>query len=230
MQHLSVDIGTRAASFLNPLESPGTTSSQHIMADASKTKKQTTYFSNGQALSSPPLGVRISNIFDSAINFGALYLTTLFSLDPWAAAEGSTFNTSSGRARQRGAEGQDGRGGDGAEVHRAGGDKGHEDAGCGSKAGCKIEDNLPSIKGRLGPGEKHARLYMRVQQRLQCNQSPGPANAGRTQDRGICCLSLRRSPREGQFRLNFSLHDEWCALRPEENTGAWRLQLLATVP
>ncbi|KAJ5797864.1 uncharacterized protein N7503_007160 [Penicillium pulvis] len=55
-------------------------------------KPQTTYFSNGQALSSPPFSVRVSRFFESVYLFFGLYLVSFFSLDPHTAAQNSSFN------------------------------------------------------------------------------------------------------------------------------------------
>ncbi|MCJ1291082.1 hypothetical protein MMC34_002625 [Xylographa carneopallida] len=50
------------------------------------------YVSNGQVLSSPPLSVRVRGFVDTAILFFGLYITTLFSLDPYAAGQTSAYN------------------------------------------------------------------------------------------------------------------------------------------
>lgn len=50
------------------------------------------YLSNGQVLQSPPLSARVRNFFDDSYAFLGLYVTTLFSLDAYAAAEQSPFN------------------------------------------------------------------------------------------------------------------------------------------
>ncbi|KAF7508923.1 hypothetical protein GJ744_008632 [Endocarpon pusillum] len=52
-----------------------------------------TYMSNGQVLETPPLTVRLSQQFDNVYNFFGLYFVSLLSLDPYAAAESSQFNT-----------------------------------------------------------------------------------------------------------------------------------------
>ncbi|KAJ4518462.1 hypothetical protein HRR80_004626 [Exophiala dermatitidis] len=49
--------------------------------------------SSGHVLESPPLTARISRFSHDVYNFFGLYLVSLFSLDPYAAAEGSRFNT-----------------------------------------------------------------------------------------------------------------------------------------
>ncbi|KAJ5726172.1 uncharacterized protein N7483_007529 [Penicillium malachiteum] len=58
----------------------------------SSQKPQATYFSNGQALSSPPFSVRLMRFFEGVYVFLGLYIVSLFSLDPYAAAQNSRFN------------------------------------------------------------------------------------------------------------------------------------------
>ncbi|KAJ5085011.1 hypothetical protein N7532_009782 [Penicillium argentinense] len=58
----------------------------------SAAKPRTTYFSNGQTLERPPLSVRVSRFINDAYGFLGLYAVSLFSLDPYAAAESSQFN------------------------------------------------------------------------------------------------------------------------------------------
>ncbi|KAJ5652171.1 hypothetical protein N7507_009597 [Penicillium longicatenatum] len=58
----------------------------------SSQKPQTAYFSNGQALSSPPFSVRVSRFFEGVYVFFGLYLVSFFSLDPYSAAQNSSFN------------------------------------------------------------------------------------------------------------------------------------------
>ncbi|MCJ1422049.1 hypothetical protein MMC32_008418 [Xylographa parallela] len=50
------------------------------------------YVSNGQVLTSPPLAVRFRGFVDNTILFLGLYITTLFSLDPYAAGQTSAYN------------------------------------------------------------------------------------------------------------------------------------------
>ncbi|KAL2037957.1 hypothetical protein N7G274_009432 [Stereocaulon virgatum] len=50
------------------------------------------YLSNGQMLQAPPLSARVLNFADSTYAFLGLYVTTLFSLDAYAAAEQSSYN------------------------------------------------------------------------------------------------------------------------------------------
>ncbi|PWY79458.1 DUF171-domain-containing protein [Aspergillus sclerotioniger CBS 115572] len=51
-----------------------------------------TYVSGGRVLSSPPLTVRIARFFESVYVFIGLYFVSLFSLDPYTAAQNSRFN------------------------------------------------------------------------------------------------------------------------------------------
>ncbi|KAL4892947.1 hypothetical protein BDV59DRAFT_179070 [Aspergillus ambiguus] len=56
--------------------------------------KPKTYLSNGQVLGSPPLSVRVSRFFENVYMFLGLYLVSLFSFDPYTAAQNSSFNVS----------------------------------------------------------------------------------------------------------------------------------------
>ncbi|OAP57989.1 hypothetical protein AYL99_07079 [Fonsecaea erecta] len=49
--------------------------------------------SSGHILETPPLSARISRLSDDIYNFLGLYLVSLFSLDPYTAAQNSQFNT-----------------------------------------------------------------------------------------------------------------------------------------
>jgi len=49
--------------------------------------------SSGHLLSTPPPAARLSRLADSAYNFLGLYFVSLFSLDPYTAAQNSQFNT-----------------------------------------------------------------------------------------------------------------------------------------
>ncbi|OQU96629.1 hypothetical protein CLAIMM_02680 [Cladophialophora immunda] len=49
--------------------------------------------SSGHILETPPLSARISRISDDVYNFLGLYFVSLFSLDPYTAAQNSQFNT-----------------------------------------------------------------------------------------------------------------------------------------
>ncbi|OQD76893.1 hypothetical protein PENDEC_c003G06239 [Penicillium decumbens] len=85
----------------------------------SSQKRQQTYFSNGQALQSPPFTVRITRFFESLYTFLGLYFVSLFSLDVYAAAQASQFNiynrqtASNSRSRFSGSPGTLGGGGGG---------------------------------------------------------------------------------------------------------------------
>ncbi|KAE8352129.1 deoxyribose-phosphate aldolase [Aspergillus coremiiformis] len=50
------------------------------------------YLSNGQVLGSPPLWVRIKRIIENVYLFFGLYFVSLFSFDPYTAAQNSRFN------------------------------------------------------------------------------------------------------------------------------------------
>ncbi|MCJ1431565.1 hypothetical protein MMC27_000919 [Xylographa pallens] len=50
------------------------------------------YVSNGQVLTSQPLSVRVRGFVDNTILFLGLYITTLFSLDAYAAGQTSAYN------------------------------------------------------------------------------------------------------------------------------------------
>ncbi|KIY00251.1 uncharacterized protein Z520_03936 [Fonsecaea multimorphosa CBS 102226] len=49
--------------------------------------------SSGHILETPPLSARILRLSDSLYNFLGLYFVSLFSLDPYTAAQNSQFNT-----------------------------------------------------------------------------------------------------------------------------------------
>ncbi|PWY82226.1 hypothetical protein BO70DRAFT_396519 [Aspergillus heteromorphus CBS 117.55] len=53
-----------------------------------------TYVSGGRVLGSPPLTVRVSRFFESIYIFLGLDFVSLFSLDPYTAAQNSRFNVS----------------------------------------------------------------------------------------------------------------------------------------
>ncbi|KAF7591857.1 hypothetical protein BBP40_001054 [Aspergillus hancockii] len=59
--------------------------------------KPTTYLSNGQVVGSPPLWIRINRFIDNVYLFLGLYFVSLFSLDPYAAAQNSQFNVTRSR-------------------------------------------------------------------------------------------------------------------------------------
>ncbi|KAJ5692398.1 hypothetical protein N7462_001821 [Penicillium macrosclerotiorum] len=58
----------------------------------SSQKPQATYFSNGQALQSPPLTVRLNRFVENVYLFVGLYFVSLMSFEPYAAAQSSQFN------------------------------------------------------------------------------------------------------------------------------------------
>ncbi|KAK5937120.1 hypothetical protein PMZ80_010661 [Knufia obscura] len=61
---------------------------------AKPTPKTPTYISSsGQTLDSLPLTARLNRIADNVYNFLGLYFVSLLSLDPYAAAQNSRFNT-----------------------------------------------------------------------------------------------------------------------------------------
>ncbi|KIW96360.1 uncharacterized protein Z519_03429 [Cladophialophora bantiana CBS 173.52] len=49
--------------------------------------------SSGHVLETPPLSARLSRLSDDVYNFLGLYFVSLFSLDPYTAAQNSQFNT-----------------------------------------------------------------------------------------------------------------------------------------
>ncbi|KAJ5153280.1 uncharacterized protein N7482_009758 [Penicillium canariense] len=58
----------------------------------SSQKPRPSYVSNGQALSSPPLSVRLNRFTESVYLLLGLYIVSLFSFDSYASAQGSQFN------------------------------------------------------------------------------------------------------------------------------------------
>ncbi|ETN45799.1 uncharacterized protein HMPREF1541_09632 [Cyphellophora europaea CBS 101466] len=60
----------------------------------SANKGKPTYIaSSGNVLETPPLSARFARFTDSVYNFLGLYIVSLFSLDAYAAAQNSQFNT-----------------------------------------------------------------------------------------------------------------------------------------
>ncbi|KAB8077131.1 hypothetical protein BDV29DRAFT_67994 [Aspergillus leporis] len=55
-------------------------------------EKPKTYLSNGQVVGRPPLWIRINTFIDNVYLFLGLYFVSLFSLDPYTAAQNSQFN------------------------------------------------------------------------------------------------------------------------------------------
>ncbi|PYH44898.1 uncharacterized protein BP01DRAFT_320200 [Aspergillus saccharolyticus JOP 1030-1] len=51
-----------------------------------------TYVSGGRVLGSPPLSLRVYRFLESIYMFVGLYLVSLFSTDPYTAAQNSRFN------------------------------------------------------------------------------------------------------------------------------------------
>ncbi|KAI9822202.1 MAG: hypothetical protein M1826_000511 [Phylliscum demangeonii] len=97
------------------------------------------YISKGQVLQSPPLAARLRTFFDQITQIVGLYLVTLFSLDAYAAAEGSAFNVRHGAvSRGRGGRGWGGGGrggGGGSGPHHGGGGDGGGRGGGGAGGG-----------------------------------------------------------------------------------------------
>ncbi|KAG8624408.1 hypothetical protein KVT40_007475 [Elsinoe batatas] len=133
-----------------PLSSP---------SSSSNPPPKPTYFSNGRALSSPPLSARAKSLLSTIYCFIGLYLTTLFSLDSTAAAQGSPFAKSRGGGTQgrgsfpkptfwggSGGGGGDGRGPGGGGSGGSGGGKGWF-GGAGGGGGRK----LGTVDGVRGP-------------------------------------------------------------------------------
>ncbi|KAJ5886743.1 uncharacterized protein N7473_009417 [Penicillium subrubescens] len=58
----------------------------------SSRKAPPVYVRNGQALSSPPLTVRLNRFTESVYLFFGLYFVSLFAFDSQASAQGSQFN------------------------------------------------------------------------------------------------------------------------------------------
>ncbi|KAK2757985.1 hypothetical protein FQN54_004391 [Arachnomyces sp. PD_36] len=114
---------------------------------ATPSSKSRPYFSNGQALETPPLSVRFSRMLEAIYTFFGLYVVSLFSLDPYSAAQNSRFNIHNTRAssapRRSGGSGFGGWGGGG------GGGKGDGGGGGGGGGGSF---------GGGGPGRKIGRV------------------------------------------------------------------------
>jgi hypothetical protein len=89
---------------------------------APPSSNRSTYVSSsGNLLETPPLAARISRLSDDIYNFLGLYFVSLFSLDPYAAAQASQFNT---RARGPNAYQDRARWGSGANRSGGGGSGG----------------------------------------------------------------------------------------------------------
>ncbi|KAJ5459819.1 uncharacterized protein N7458_001371 [Penicillium daleae] len=59
---------------------------------SSQRKSPPAYVSNGQALSSPPLSVRLNRFTENVYLFLGLYFVSLFAFDSYASAQGSQYN------------------------------------------------------------------------------------------------------------------------------------------
>ncbi|MCJ1474533.1 hypothetical protein MMC13_003191 [Lambiella insularis] len=103
------------------------------------------YVSNGQVLSSPPLSVRFRGFIDSAILFFGLYLTTLFSLDPYAAGQTSAYNVNN-RVKDGTTTGKGFFGGGGSSGGGGGGGPGPSGGGGGKKLGTVDQIRGPECK------------------------------------------------------------------------------------
>ena len=106
-----------------------------------KSSISSAYILETNKLSRPPLTARISRFSDSVYNFVGLYFVSLFSLDPYTAAQNSSFNTRGrGNAYQERARwggvnrigGGGGSGGSGGSDSRGGGGGGAGFGGGGS--------------------------------------------------------------------------------------------------
>ncbi|KAI1611275.1 hypothetical protein EDD37DRAFT_650948 [Exophiala viscosa] len=115
----------------NPPKKPATTSSY--------------ISSSGHVLDTPPVSARISRLGDNIYNFLGLYFVSLFSLDPYTAAQNSRFNSRGrpnayqerarwGGANRAGGVGA-GPGGSGPSGGRGGGGSGFGGSGSGRRMG-----------------------------------------------------------------------------------------------
>ncbi|MCJ1460503.1 hypothetical protein MMC28_010885 [Mycoblastus sanguinarius] len=82
------------------------------------------YLFNGEVLQSPPFSVQVRNFFNGTYNFLGLYMTTLFSLDAYAAAEQSSFSIMNRRRSTAGSGPRSGGGGSGGGGGGSGGNGG----------------------------------------------------------------------------------------------------------
>ncbi|GFN17349.1 hypothetical protein AtubIFM56815_004646 [Aspergillus tubingensis] len=81
-----------------------------------------TYVSGGRVLASPPITVRIIRFIENIYLFLGLYIVSLFSLDPYTAAQNSRFNvTQSGKTPNTRARWGSGGGGGGGSWGPGGG-------------------------------------------------------------------------------------------------------------
>ncbi|BCS22895.1 uncharacterized protein APUU_31120S [Aspergillus puulaauensis] len=118
------------------------------MASSKASSKPGVYLHNGQILQSPPVSVQIRRFMENIYLFLGLYFTSFFALDPYEAAQNSSFNvTRAGnkdntRSRWNGLGGPRGGGGGGGGP---GGGGGFGSFGSG-KFG-KVDDIQGSCKG-----------------------------------------------------------------------------------
>ncbi|MCJ1226118.1 hypothetical protein MMC12_002767 [Toensbergia leucococca] len=98
------------------------------------------YLSNGQVLQSPPFSARVRSFLNGTYTFVGLYVTTLFSLDAYAAGEVSPFNV---RNQSSGGGTRVNRGSWG----RGGGGGGSGSGGPGSGGGGKKVGRVDDIRG-----------------------------------------------------------------------------------
>ncbi|KAA6408277.1 MAG: Deoxyribose-phosphate aldolase [Lasallia pustulata] len=96
------------------------------------------YLSEGQVLQGPPFSARVRSFVDSIYFFLGLYVTTLFSLDAYAAAEVSPFNVENRKASRAGLGGG-GWGGSGGGGGGYGGGGPGSGGGAGKKTG-RVDD------------------------------------------------------------------------------------------
>ncbi|KAL3471321.1 hypothetical protein BJX99DRAFT_237867 [Aspergillus californicus] len=57
-----------------------------------QSQKPSVYLHNGQILQAPPISVKMRHFFENIYLFLGLYFTSFFALDPFVAAENSSFN------------------------------------------------------------------------------------------------------------------------------------------
>ncbi|EXJ95001.1 hypothetical protein A1O1_00119 [Capronia coronata CBS 617.96] len=105
--------------------------------------------SSGHVLETPPLTARISRLSDSIYNFLGLYIVSLFSLDPYTAAQNSQFNTrakgpNTYQERPRWGANRSGTGGGGVGGIGRGGNTG---TGTGSGAGGRRFGGIDDVRG-----------------------------------------------------------------------------------
>ncbi|MCJ1319058.1 hypothetical protein MMC15_004391 [Xylographa vitiligo] len=130
------------------------------------------YVSNGQVLASPPLSVRFRGFVDTAILFLGLYITTLFSLDPYAAGQTSAYNINNReRDGTRTGRGFFGGGGGGGGGGSGGGGPG---PGSGGGGGRKLGTAIPEHSADLSSSDPQLRArtheeWVKVIDEIVCN-------------------------------------------------------------